>query len=246
VTPAAGRDYFSVRPPPGVDLDYGAFHGELMAETVLAMMLAQTRGLPLAAGMRSAGGVIESEWPRAKFDRSARPLRGSHVVIAGFGNIGRWVARLAKPFGVRITGVRREPGERPESFDSGDVLLPAERLDEVLPHADHLILTLPGGSATRHFLDERRLSLLPARAVVYNVGRGNAIDEVALVKALRAGGIAGAALDVFETEPLPLDSPLRDCPGVLLLPHAAAISPNYLDLFVGEFVGRYRERYGEG
>ncbi len=245
VTPAAGRDYFHVRPPPEVEIDYSTFHGELIAETVLAMMLGQARGLPLAAGMRSVSGVIESEWPRAELDRTARPLRGIHVVIVGFGNIGRWIARLVKPFGVRITGVQREPGDRPESFDADDALVPADKLDEVLPHADHLVLTLPGGSTSRHLIDERRLSLLPGHAVVYNVGRGNAVDERALARALGDRRIAGAALDVYETEPLPLDSPLRECPGVLLLPHAAAISPNYLDLFIAEFVGRFRERYGE-
>jgi phosphoglycerate dehydrogenase-like enzyme len=246
VTPAAGRDYFQVRPPPGVEIGYGTFHGELIAETVLAMMLAQARGLPVCAGMRSASGGVEREWPRADLDRTARPLRGSRVVILGFGNIGDWVGRLAKPFGVRITGVRRQPAGRPAYFDDGDAMVPAERLDAVLPGADHLVLTLPGGAATHHIIDARRLSLLPAHAVVYNVGRGSAIDEAALVDALRRGAIAGAGLDVYETEPLPLDSPLRACPGVILLPHAAAISPNYLDLFIDEFVARYRTKYEKG
>ena len=243
VTPAAGRDYFRIRAPAGVDIDYGSFQGEVMAETVLGMMLTQVRGLHLATGMRLRQGSIEDPWPRAKFDRQARPLRGSHLVILGFGNIGRWVGRLAKPFGVRITGVSSNPGARPDYFDAEDTQLPVGRLDEVLPETDHLVLTLPGGSSTRHIIDARRLALLPSHAVVYNVGRGNAIDEKALVAALRDARIAGAALDVYEREPLPPDSPLRHCPGVLLLPHASAISPNYLDLFVDEFVEKFRRRY---
>ncbi len=165
-------------------------------------------------------------------------------MILGFGNIGRWVGRLAKPFGVRITGVRKNPGRPPEYFEAEDTQLPAERLDDVLPRADHLVLTLPGGSGTRHLIDARRLSLLPAPAVIYNVGRGSAIDEPALVAALKSGSIAGAALDVYEKEPLAADSPLRDLPNALLLPHAAAISPNYMDLFIDEFVGKFRQRYG--
>lgn len=246
VTPAAGRDYFRVQPPPGVEIDYGSFHGELMAETVLGMMLTLARGLHLAPAMTSNGGVRPDPWPRAEFDRWAKPLRGSHLVILGFGNIGRWVGRLAKPFGVRITGIRRHPGPPPEYFEDEDAQLPVERLEEVLPTAEHLVLTLPGGPATHHMVDARRIDLLPERAILYNVGRGNALDEKALAVALERGRIAGAALDVYEEEPLPSGSPLRACPNVLLLPHAAAISPNYLDLFVEEFAERFRRKYGSG
>jgi phosphoglycerate dehydrogenase-like enzyme len=171
-----------------------------------------------------------------------RPLRGSHLVILGFGNVGRWVGKLAKPFGVRITGMSRRPRPQPEYFTAGDAVTPANRLDTVLPHADHLMLALPSGPATDHIIDRRRLALLKPQAWLYNIGRGNAVDTAALAKALAAGRLAGACLDVFEEEPLPADHPLRALPNVLLMPHASAIAPNYLDLFLNEFIEHCRRR----
>jgi phosphoglycerate dehydrogenase-like enzyme len=117
-------------------------------------------------------------------------------------------------------------------------------LDTVLPAADHLVLALPGGAETDSLLDARRLSLLPPHAAIYNVGRGNAIDESALASALVAQAIAAAYLDVFAREPLPADSPLRSCPNAFLLPHISAIAPNYLDLFLRELAQRLKMEWG--
>ncbi len=238
VTPAAGKDYFNVTPPEGVTIDYCSFHGELIGETVIGMILAHVRGIRDTLEL-----TRHDPWPRGLVQRNMRPLRGAHLVILGFGNIGTWIGRLAKPFGTRITGVRRTPCDRPDYFDEDDGIIGMDGLDSVLPQADHLVLALPGGPGTLDTVNERRIGLLQPHAAIYNIGRGNAIDENALVKALEEKRIAGAYLDVFKAEPLPADSPLLRCPGILLMPHASAISPNYLDLFVAEFVRKYKARY---
>lgn len=240
VTPAAGRDYFDVQPPPGVEMIYGEFHGPLMAETVVGMMLGECRGLFEAARLQAT-----DPWPRATLARHMRSLHGSHTVILGFGNIGTWIGRMLKPFGVRITGIRRHVLVPPSYFEAEDALRPVTELDAILPEADHLVLVLPGGEGTEGIMDGRRLQLLPGHAVVYNVGRGNALEEGALAEALDAGRLGGAYLDVFGEEPLPGDSPLRGCRRAHLFPHASAITPLYLDRFVEELVPRVRSGFPE-
>ena len=228
-TPAAGRDYFSINPPEQVKVRYGSFHGELMAETVLAMLLASCRGIIAAARSTEL-------WSKTELSQTMRPLRGAHLTILGFGAIGEWIARLAKPFGVKITGVKRHISPQPSYFDYHDSIITVDRLNEILPTTDHLVLALPRSSTSDLIINQQRLALLPANAVIYNVGRGNAIDELALATALGNGQLAGACLDVFATEPLPANSPLRQAPNILLTPHTSAISPNYLKLFIDEFI----------
>ena len=237
-TPAAGRDYFDVHVPPRVAHFYGHFHGEIMAETALAMILGMTRGVRPAA--THLAGL---EWPQQELGQCMRPLRGAHVCILGFGHIGQWTGRLLKPFGVRLTGIRRNPEKatQPTFMTSGDSVLPLSDLDAVLPTVDHLVIILPGGVETDGIIDARRLELLPPHATLTNLGRGNAIDERALEHALRLGRLGGACLDVFSREPLPADASLRSCPNLWRLPHAAAISPNYLDLFVRDFAHQFCE-----
>jgi phosphoglycerate dehydrogenase-like enzyme len=120
-----------------------------------------------------------------------------------------------------------------------------ENLDGALPEADHLVLALPGTTGTDNVLDARRIGLLPSHATVTNVGRGNAIDEAALAEALGEERIAAAMLDVYETEPLPETSPLRTLDNVLLMPHASAVSRNYLDCWLDEFIPTARARLEE-
>lgn len=233
-TPAAGRDYFQADFPGCVELSYGQFHGTLMAETVVGMILAMCRGILAAASLQTTAA-----WPRRELAASIRPLRGSRVTILGFGRIGLHIGHLLKPFGARLTGVRRTVGSPPPFFGPDDSLVTVAELDRVLPQTDHLVLCLPASPETDGLLDRRRLGLLPATATLCNVGRGNALDEEALVEALQSGALAGACLDVFRQEPLPLASPLRTCPNLWLMPHASAIAPNYLDLFVAEFIRRW-------
>lgn len=234
-TPAAGRDYFTVTPPPGIEILYGSFHGEIMAETVVGMMLAHCRGILLADRLRRESIL----WPREELGKVMKPLRGSHVAILGFGHIGEWIARLSKPFGVRITGIKRTPVPPPSYFNPSDQILTVDRLHEILPTVDHLVLALPGGPSTDKIIGRAELSLLQPGAVIYNVGRGNAIDEEALIEALEEGRLAGAYLDVFRQEPLPESSALYRS-SAFLMPHASAIAPNYMDLFLDELIPQIR------
>lgn len=227
-TPAAGRELVRAEPRPGLIVRFGAFHGELMAETALGMMLAFCRGIRDCVRSGGAG------WPRTQVTAEMRPLRRSHVVVLGFGHIGKWVGRLAKPFGVRLTGINRTDLSRPDYFDENDRVTSIDHLDAVLPEADHFILVLPGGESTTGIMDARRLALLRPDAYIYNIGRGNSIDVAALATALRSGAIRGAGLDVFPEEPLPEDSPIRDCPNTIILPHVSAFAPNYMDRYLDE------------
>ena len=236
VTPAAGRDYFQVEAPAGIKVDYCSFHGELIAETVLAMLLSHCRGLREADLLRA-----ENPWPRKELAEKLKPLRGSRLTILGLGNIGRWIAKLAKPFGVQVSGICTEPRPSPDFFEAGDEVLGIDSLDSILPQTDHLVIALPSGPATDGLIGARRLYLLPRHASLSNIGRGNSVDEKALAGALESGKLAAAWLDVFNTEPLEKDSPLYGCRNAFLMPHCAAVSPNYLELFCREFIKKSGE-----
>jgi len=237
-TPAAGRDYFHVQPPAGVLMLNGQFHGELMSETALGMVLGMCRGLLSAVTTFGA-----SPWPRRELDARMRPLRGARVLILGFGHIGRQVGRLFHALGAHISGMKRNLAvPPPDWFDQDDEIFGPEDLDSRLPHADHVLLLLPSDTGTDLLLDRRRLALLPPHATVSNLGRGNCLDADALADMLRVGALGGACLDVFPQEPLPEDSPLRGCPNLWLFPHSSAISPNYLDLYLQDFARQWAER----
>jgi len=236
VTPAAGLDYFTVDPPAGVEVVNSSFQGTLIAETVLGMMLSHTRGISLGIDL-----MKKEVWPRREVTNSMRRLSGSHLVILGFGNIGGWIARRAKLFGCRITGIRRRPRHlQPEFFSYEDRVLPVEKLHDVLPAADHLVIALPRTPGTEKIIGRTELDLLPPHAALYNVGRGNALDEEALTAALNENRIGAAYLDVFAREPLPPDSPLRNLPGCYLMPHSCAASPDYFELFIDDFIEKFQ------
>ena len=237
---AAGRDLTKLDPPPGIELRYGAFHGEIMGETVLGWMLAFNRGILDAYRHQLAGNL----WPSDALVGNVRVLRGSHAVIVGFGHIGEHIGQLLKPFDVRVTGVRRTPQKRmPRWFGKDDRVIAMEHLDKALPEADHLILVLPSDTGTDGIFDAARLARLPRHAVIYNVGRGNCIDEAALARALKSGALRGACLDVFAKEPLTAKSPLSEnLPGLVRLPHASAFADEYMDRFADELIAWFHSR----
>ena len=232
-TPAAGHDVMNVIPPASVQMHYSTHHGPIMAETVLGLMLAMNRGLYTA--YRSQ--LQHELWNYGALD-NLRLLHGSHAVIFGFGHIGACIGACLKPFNVRITGIRRSRlDERPAWFTPEDALLSPKHLLRTLKTADHLILVLPSGAETTHLIGARELSQLPRHAVIYNVGRGNCIDEDALAAALRGQRIAGACLDVYEHEPLTEVSPLaQNLPGLVRLPHASCFAPIYVDWFIRDVI----------
>lgn len=160
--------------------------------------------------------VAAREWVR---DLPIRSIQGSRVTLLGAGDIGQEAARRLRAFGPkRILALNRSGRDAGALFDE---TLPVSALDEVLPETDLLVMSLPGTPETRDIMDARRLALLPGDAFLINVGRGSALDEDALLALMRRGHLAGVALDVFSREPLPADSPLWDCPRLLITTHVA-------------------------
>ena len=143
---------------------------------------------------------------------------GSTFLILGLGDIGGEFARRVRLLGGKAVGLRRTPGDCPDWLDG---LYTMEKLDELLPQADVVAMSLPGTPQTAGIMDRRRLGLMKPSAYLINVGRGNAVDTDALLQALEGGRLAGAALDVVEPEPLPPDHPLWACPRAVITPHAA-------------------------
>ena len=196
-------------------------HDGPVAEHTLALVLACARRLPeLVRAQDERRWVAELGGIQEIRADEFRSLAGARVVIWGFGSIAARLAPLLTALGASVTGVATTPGVR----DGYHVVTPDE-LPGVLPAADLLISLLPGTPATRHAVDADVLALLPPHAWVVNVGRGATLDQDALLAAVRGGTLAGAALDVFEREPLPADSPIWDEPRILVSPHGAGGRP---------------------
>jgi phosphoglycerate dehydrogenase-like enzyme len=228
-TPAAGRDWVPPDPSGRVKNYYGHFHGRIMRESLLAMMLHFNRRL--AQAMENQKNAV---WDRRVFDGSSS-LFSQRVLIVGYGNIGRQAAELIKAFGAKITGVKRNiEGFERDPF--AERVVSIDNLPEELPVADHVVLILPGGPGTEGLFTARHLALMKPGSYLYNLGRGNCYRETDLVRALTDGPLAGAGLDVSPEEPLPPTSPLWKLPNVLITPHACAISREYLDLYIEEWI----------
>lgn len=224
-TPSAGRELVDMHPQQLVRVSYGSFHGKIMAESLLSMVLFHSRRLDLCLAQQQ-----DRRWERDVFSETRR-LAGQRALVVGYGPLGRECARLLKAVGLSVEGVKRTPVGDPAPADA---VHPVSALHQLLPSVDHLVLTLPGGAGTEHLVDEAALGLLPPSACLYNLGRGNAVDSAALVRALEAGRLGHAFLDVFEVEPLPKDSPLWQTRNLHVMPHASAISAEYLDLWLEE------------
>jgi len=140
------------------------------------------------------------------------------LLVVGAGNMGSAVARQAKRHGLRTVGVQL----RPRTNDAFDELHDPGRLDELLPTADFVLITVPLTSATTNLIDARRLALMKPTAGLINMARAKVVDYAALAKALTTGTISGAVLDVFDPEPLPSDSALWDIPNLVITPHTSS------------------------
>lgn len=145
-------------------------------------------------------------------------VEGSRVLVIGLGDIGVAFGKKMKALGCQVYGIKRRVGDKPEWLDG---LYGMEALDSLLPEADVVAMSLPGNSSTYHVLSRERIALMKENAVVINVGRGTAIDTDALSDALYAGKIRGAALDVTDPEPLPIEHPIWDAPNALITPHVS-------------------------
>jgi D-3-phosphoglycerate dehydrogenase len=172
--------------------------------------------LALAHALRDKDALVrEGRWAE-RFDRAGDGLTGKTVGIVGLGNIGREICRLIEPFDVRLLAA--DPfAKAPEGVE----LVPLERL---LEESDHVVVVAPLSPETRHLIDAAALARMKPGAFLVNVARGGLVDQAALTEALAQRRIAGAALDVFEQEPLPPDDPLVGLDNVILAPHAIGVT----------------------
>ena len=206
---------------------------EPIAEWVIAAIAAFTTGLHTS---------VLDQVRRAWVDgRQRARLAGQHLLVVGPGPIGRATARRARALGLTVEAVGRGPRQDP---DLGEVAGP-DGLHPALGRADHVLDALPLTDATRAMFDASAFAAMPATARFYNVGRGGTVDEAALIDVLRAGGIAGAALDVFADEPLPPDSPLWTMPNVIVSPHICGDVAGWEEVVVALFVDNLR-RFAAG
>jgi phosphoglycerate dehydrogenase-like enzyme len=200
----------------------GGTQAKPIAQWTMMFMLAAAKGLRPWLDRQA-----NREWKSHESDE----LTGRVCGIIGLGAIGLEIARLAKAFEMQTVGVRRSPAPAANV----DRVLPLGALDDLLEAADYVVVAAPLNEQSRHMLGEREFGLMKPTAWLLNVGRGAIVREAELVKALAEGEIAGAALDVFETEPLPEDSPLWTMPNVYVTPHNSGSSPYSLERAVEVF-----------
>lgn len=187
-----------------------------VAEYVIATAMLLLRGAYAASAE-----VVAGDWPRTQLS-NGREIAGKTLGVVGLGSIGRLTAQLARGLGMRIVGCDPDlPPSSPVWVEEG---VGCAALDAVLRDADVVTLHVPAAPRTRRLIDASRLSAMKPDAVLINTSRGGVVDEAALAAVLRAGKLAGAALDVFEQEPLAAGSPLTDCPNLILTPHIAGVT----------------------
>jgi phosphoglycerate dehydrogenase-like enzyme len=200
-------------------------HGPVVAEHVIALIFALAKKIPQAALFQQ-----KRVWGQERMWNDGQHLKeigGATLGLIGVGSIGRRVAQMASALGMRVIAVREhvEKG-RPEGVEA--VFLSAQ-LGELLGQSDYVVVAAPLLPATTRMMDATRFAMMKPGAFLINVGRGAQVDESALVDALRSHRIAGAALDVFEHEPLPPDSPLWALDSLLITPHTAGLTEKLWD-----------------
>lgn len=195
-------------------------HGPVVAEHVMALILAWAKSVPQAVRLQQ-----KHEWGKDIIwngPHRPREIAGSTLGLIGLGSIGRTVASHASALGMNVIATR----ERPEQGSTAGVhqVFASSQIDRVLEQSDFVVLAAPTTPATRGLINSERLARMKPDSYLINVGRGPLIDTAALIQVLRDKKIAGAALDVFDIEPLPSDSPLWDLENLLITPHTAGLT----------------------
>ena len=203
-----------------------------MAEWTLMRILELLKMVPLFFRQQLAGVYQKN--------RQWQELWGKEVLLVGYGAYGREIVKRLKPFGPRITVVNRTQKEDADV----DAFLPLDQLPRLLPEADILILAVGLNPQTLHLINEEALQSMKPGSLLINAARGKLIDEEALIRALRKGPLGGAALDVFETEPLPPDSPLWQLDNVLLSPHNSFVGNRNHERMMHSVL-KHLQEYGE-
>ncbi|KAI1214255.1 uncharacterized protein F4807DRAFT_118925 [Annulohypoxylon truncatum] len=235
---AAGpNDVLAAGFPKSVVVTTGSgLHDRTVAEHAMGLLLTAARRFD---EMREY--QLQKKWPRhLGGPQPDRPkdrfttLRDANVLIWGYGNIAKTLAPHLTAWGASVKGIARSAGVR-----EGVEVYAEDKLAELLPKTDALVMILPGSESTRDVLNKERLALLPKHAWVVNVGRGTSIDEDALADALEKGEIGGAMLDVFKTEPLPESSRLWTTPNLLVSPHGAGGRPQDAEALIAYNLRRF-------
>jgi phosphoglycerate dehydrogenase-like enzyme len=214
-------------------------HAVQISEHALAMMLAFARGLNVFIRRQA-----DRQWERPHGDQSLGELFEKTLGIVGMGQIGEALAARAKAFGMRVIGLKG----RPEGYKGlADEVLGPDGLERLMRESDYVIALLPQTAGTAGLVSAQAIDAMKPGSYFINLGRGKTVDENALVRALADKRIAGAGLDVFETEPLPEESPLWGMENVIITPHTAGQSPRYWERATALFIENLR-RYmrGEG
>lgn len=228
-----------VRPGGPIVTSANGVHGIPISEYVFSALLAWTRHWPEMLAAQQA-----TTWPdHARWQQLAgRELHDATLFVIGLGAIGRDIARLGRAFGMRTIATRRSAAPGASDPDV-DLLLQASRLHDGLAQSDFIVVAAPATAGTHHLLGAAEFQATKRGAFLVNIARGELIDEAALIAALHEGTLGGAALDVFEQEPLPPTSPLWTMPSVLISPHVAGNTSRYsqrlTDLLLDN-IARYR------
>jgi phosphoglycerate dehydrogenase-like enzyme len=224
-------------------------HGPVVAEHVLALMFALSKRLPTAFRMQQ-----RHQWAQEQMTEEQPPLRelrDSTLGIIGVGSIGRPVATAATALGMRVIAVRANPMKGVDWLSADNPMRAQHRvygpkdLGRLLKDSDYVVVSAPVTKATTRLIDEKALAAIKPDAYLINVARGALVEETALIKALQDHKIGGAALDVFEEEPLSAESPLWDLENVIITPHQGGISHKLWERQYKLFSENLR-RFGKG
>lgn len=232
---SAGADWLIKRPEVAecavVITTTSGIHAIPISEHIFAYLLALARSFQYAIRRQT-----QHQWKDAG-QPPVFELTGKTMLIVGVGAIGLRTAEIARAFGMRVLGVRRNPSAPAPVVEA---MFGPEQLCEALPQADVVVLTTPLTPETHHSIGEREFRAMKPTAYLVNIGRGATVDQAALIRALQENWIAGAGLDVFEPEPLPEDSPLWDMENVIITGHYAGHNPYYDDRAMEVFLTNLR------
>jgi phosphoglycerate dehydrogenase-like enzyme len=207
-----------------------------IAEHTIALISSFARGIP---------AMIKNQMKKEWGSLPLTDLADSTVGIIGYGEIGYEIATRCKALGMGVIGCRKNPGKSNRENEPADSIMGMDQVDDVLSKSDFIVLALPSTKETLHFLNKERLSKMKKDSYFINIGRGNTVVEKDLIECLLSEKIAGAALDVFEVEPLPKNHPFWELENVIVSPHNAYNSARHQDRVMDLFF-RNIKRYSEG
>ena len=227
-TPAAGRDWIATDPNHKVNIHFGAFHGQMIFESFLGMMLNF-----LHQHKQAWKDKNNQRWKPERLPFKTL-LKNQKILIIGYGKVGEVVARNLKLFGCKVYGLKKTPLKKCDQ--NATIFYDERELTHYLKKVDHVLLLLPKHSTTNCFFSKEYLLSMKNTAILYNFGRGNCLISKDILWALDNRIISGVGLDVFEQEPLAGGHPLWKYPNVFMTPHSACFYKEYMKLFISELI----------